>query len=336
MTYLSVGDMAQAYQLRRHNAEMKTLMNQLTDEMISGARQDTGAAVRGDFTALAGIDRSLAVLDSYAFATTEAAQLVSTMQSALETIQAMGAEIGGTLLSAATSSNPTMVSVTTADARERFLATVGAINTNIAGRHVFSGMAPDRAPLAPAEDILAALTAATTTATDASGVVSAVEAWFNAPPGDGGYLDMAYRGGAPLSPLCTGPGESAALDLTAAHPQIRAALQGLAIAALVSDGALAGDAVERMRLTQAAGEKVIGAETSLVLLRADIGTTEDRLDETATRNSTEIASLKIARDHLVAADPYDTATALEAVQTQIETLYTLTARLSRLSLAEYL
>ena len=56
----------------------------------------------------------------------------------------------------------------------------------------------------------------------------------------------------------------------------------------------------------------------------------------AIRNAAEASALQIARNGLVAADPYDTATAIQAVQTQIETLYTLTARLSRLSLTDYL
>ena len=39
---------------------------------------------------------------------------------------------------------------------------------------------------------------------------------------------------------------------------------------------------------------------------------------------------------IVAADPFDAATGLQAAEAQLEALYTLTARLSRLSLTEYL
>ncbi len=46
--------------------------------------------------------------------------------------------------------------------------------------------------------------------------------------------------------------------------------------------------------------------------------------------------MEIARTELIGADPYDTATEMEAVQGQLETLYTVTARLSRLSLADFL
>ena len=45
---------------------------------------------------------------------------------------------------------------------------------------------------------------------------------------------------------------------------------------------------------------------------------------------------ELRRRGIVAADPFETANALEAAKTQLETLYALTARLSRLNLADYL
>jgi flagellar hook-associated protein 3 FlgL len=336
MSYVSVGDMAQLFQMRRHNAQLKTLSSQLSEELTTGVRQDTGAAVRGDFTALAGIDRSLASLASYKLATTEAAQLAGTQQVALDTLQTMLSDAGPSLLSASTSSSQTMISATTGDARQKFISAISALNTNTAGRYIFSGVASDTRPLPPAEDILAALTTEIAAETSATGIAAAVTAWFDAPPGGGGYLDVAYQGGGALAPVHIGAGETAELDATAADPQLRNALKGLAIAALVSQGALGADAVGRSALTRAAGEMVMSAESGLAALQALIGGTEAQIDDAATRNSAETSSLKIARSGMVAADPYDTASALQAVQTQIETLYTLTARLSRLSLTEYL
>lgn len=58
MHYLSVGDLAQAYQMRRHNAALQTHLARLTEEMTTGVRSDLAEAVSGDFRALAGLDRS--------------------------------------------------------------------------------------------------------------------------------------------------------------------------------------------------------------------------------------------------------------------------------------
>ena len=54
------------------------------------------------------------------------------------------------------------------------------------------------------------------------------------------------------------------------------------------------------------------------------------------RNGAETSALEIARTDILAIDPYRTATELQSTETRLETLYTLTARLSRLSLSEYL
>jgi len=63
---------------------------------------------------------------------------------------------------------------------------------------------------------------------------------------------------------------------------------------------------------------------------------EAQIDGATARNTAESSALELARAELIAIDPYKAATDLTSVQTQLETLYALTARLSRLSLVEYL
>ncbi len=40
MNYISTGDMAQIYQMRRHNVQIKEHMNRLTQEMTTGVKAD--------------------------------------------------------------------------------------------------------------------------------------------------------------------------------------------------------------------------------------------------------------------------------------------------------
>jgi len=61
-----------------------------------------------------------------------------------------------------------------------------------------------------------------------------------------------------------------------------------------------------------------------------------RIDTATTRNTSEATALGIARAGLVQLDPYETATRLQHAETQLQLIYTLTARMSRLSLADYL
>lgn len=337
MNYVSIGDMAQAYQMRRHNVELQKHLMRLSEELTSGKKSDMAEAVSGDFKALAGIERSLKTLDAYKTATDEAGLFTQALQTALDTAQTMTTELAPSLLMAGTNGGVTLVDTTTHDARQKFHAVVSALNTQIADRYLLSGDATDQKPISGSQDILDALMAAVAGQVSASGVEAAVASWFDAPLGGGGYLDTIYGGAAtPLAAFQIGLSSATQMDVTAADPTIRDLLEGLALGALVAEGVLPGDAIGRALLARHSGEALIASGTQLAGLRARVGTVEAHIATTATRNAAETSALQIARTAITAADPYETASALEAVQDQLETLYTLTARLSRLSLADIL
>lgn len=83
MNYVSIGDMAQSFQLRQHNVQLKTVLNRLSEEVVTGQAQDVAEKLGGDVTILAGIDRSLNVIDAYEVVASEAGVLTSTMQASL-------------------------------------------------------------------------------------------------------------------------------------------------------------------------------------------------------------------------------------------------------------
>lgn len=337
MTSIRTGDMAQAYVLRRQTSDLKSALDRLTQEMGSGQRADLGAATSGDFRTLAGIDHSLANLDAFHTATTESGLLTETLQSALRTTQSLAADIAPSLLQAGSGGSGTQIRLVANDARQRLFATVGALNVRVADRYALSGDATDKRPLSDAQDILGGLMTAISGQVTISGVSSAVDGWFNAPPGGGGFLDMVYGGSAtPLAPFQIGQGDQASVVLTAADPVLRDTLKGLALAALVAEGALPGDQNAQSGLLQLAGQRLTTANGNLAELRGTLGTVEAQIGDVATRNVAEKTALQLARNGIVAADPYDTANELQATKTQLETMFTLTARLSRLSLADFL
>lgn len=336
MTTVSIGDLARNFQLRRQNAELQTRLSTLTKEMTSGMKSDIADAVAGDFKPLAGLNHSLSLLEGYKTAASEAGLFAEGIQNVLGSVQALAENIAPSLLDAGTAGRAEMIDTTTVDARQKFRSVVSALNTQIADRFLLSGTAIDRAPVASAQDVLDALSAATAGQTTAGAIISSVDAWFDAPAGGGGYQDVVYNGAGPQSAIDIGANDSVTLDVTALDPAIRDTLKGLALASLVAEGVLAGDDAGRALITKTAGETIVGAGSSLATLRARVGTIESHVAESASRNAAERDTLTTARAALVEADPYETATALQSVQTQIETLYSITARLSRLSLAEFL
>ncbi|TQS70311.1 hypothetical protein ERN12_14275 [Rhodobacteraceae bacterium] len=337
MSYFSVGDMSQLYGLRRHGAGLKATISTLSQEVATGIKSDIGNAVKGDFTQLSAINRGIAVGESFKLTTTEAALSAQRMQSGLEAIQDIAVKFGPSLLSVGSMKDETSIDTVTNTAESHIQAIIGAINSNVAGRHVFSGQATDRPAVVPAAELIAQVEAAISGATSASDILTAVDGYFNAPVGAGGYLDQAYLGSrTPRSDVPIGEGQSVSIKMTAQNEEIREALKGAVLAHVASNKPGTLSLETRAILAQRAGEHLSGVGVSLSASRGGIGAAEELIEAAATRNSAEMSGLKIARNELIVADPYESATALTAAQAQLETIYAMTARLSRMSLVDYL
>lgn len=337
MTPINSGDMARQALLGRQSSLLKTTLTRLTQEMTTGEKSDLAQATAGDFRALSAIDHSLSALGAYKTANAEATLFAETVQRALETTQTLATDAAPTLLQAGTNANPTQIQAGAQDARQRLFSAVAALNVRAGDRYALSGAATDQKPLAGGQDLLNGLTAAIAGQVTAAGVISAVDAWFAAPAGGNGFTDQIYGGSAtPSAPFRLGDGDGVSLTTTATDPAIRATLKGLALAALVAEGALPGDRTGQSLMMKTAGEQLMTAGSQMSDLRGAVGSVEAHIGLAGTRASAEETALQIARTKIASADPYETATALEDTKTRLETLYQITARLSGLSLADYL
>lgn len=335
MNSISLGDMARAFQGQQLTTSLKTDLTRLGRELTTGVKADISSAVSGDFGPIADIERLLTTLAARKSATVEVGVLADTMQSALEAVQKNGTAMSTALLTLQGSQNEVTREMVAHDARERFDMVVTSLNTHTGGRTLFGGAATDRAALASASDMLSALVTATAAETTASGVASVVDAWFDTP--SGGFETTGYLGSASaIGPFQLGDGEAIDLNARADDPAIRDALKSFALAALVAEGVLAGSPAEQSGLLALAGTRMIEADADLTILRADIGMTQARVETASVRNAAESTSLQIARNDLVAVDPYQAASQLEAAYTQLETFYTVTARLSRLTFTDFM
>ncbi|MEE9428967.1 MAG: flagellin [Paracoccaceae bacterium] len=335
MNFTSIGDLALTFQNRRQSVQMKSDLARLAHELASGQKSNLSTAIAGDYAPIVGLERDLKVMSAYITSTSEAGMFVTTQQTALEFIESTMGGLGSALLSAGNSEHSMIIQTTTVDAKQKFSAVVTALNTSVADRYVFSGQATDTPPLADATLILSALQTAVAAETTATGIEGVVDAWFD--DVGGGFETSGYLGSAAaMAPFRLSESDTASVQLTASDQNVRSILKGFALSALVGEGALNSNPTERAALARIAGEQVLNAEYSLTEIRARIGTSEAHIDTAAAKNSAQKAALEIARTEITAVDPYRTAVELETVQNQLETLYTVTARLSRLSLAEFL
>lgn len=333
MPMVSFGDLAQSHLLRRHTTDTKTNLARLSQELATGRSADTPRHVAGDIGPFLALDSSLARLQGYGAITRELGLFAEAMQSSLGTIATQSLDAANALIAASGTSATTHIATAAVAARSALQSTISALNTRFGDRSLFAGTRTDSPAMADADTLLAALETASQGAVTVAAVESAIDTWFAAPTG---FAAVMYQGGAALAPVPLAAGEEAALDITARDPALQETLKGLAMAAMIDRGAFSGQHDLRRDIAQRAGEHLLASETDRAYLAARLGATQAQIDGAQSRNAAEAASLEIARTDLVAVDPYETATRLQDAETQLQMIYTLTARISRLSLADYL
>jgi flagellar hook-associated protein 3 FlgL len=210
---------------------------------------------------------------------------------------------------------------------------VSALNTRFGDRSVFSGVETSAPALADPEVILSAIEGAVAGANSAADVASMVTAWFDAPAG---FTAIAYLGGAASGPLTIAAGERVDLNITAIDPAIKETLKGLAMAALLDRGILLGLPVARQELAKTAGLHLLQSNADRAHLTGRLGAAEAQIEQASARNGAEATALRIVRNNITTVDPYEAAARLQDMQAQLEKIYTLTARMTRLTLMDYL
>jgi len=335
MSYISIGDMAQTFLLRQQNTHLKTSATRLALELSTGKTSNISQRFSGDFTVISGIENSLKSLHTYVTSAKEAANFSTAMQTALGFVQDQTTSAASSLMLTSNSASLTQIQNTAVDVRQKFDAVVSSLNTQIGGRSIFAGTATNKPAIASASDMIIDLQTAIAGQTTAAGIEAAVNTWFDTP--SGGYETTGYLGSSTkLAPFKIGTDQNVSVSFTASDTTLRDTLKGLALAALVSEGALSGNISEQALLLKNAGTSLLSVGENQTGMRANIGTAQANIDTVIAHSAAEISALDITKAKLLSVDPYESASELEAVQTQLETLYALTARISRLSLVDFL
>lgn len=334
MTGVSFGDRAQSFLLQRSNTAIKSTLQTLSTEVTTGTVADPGKSLGGDFTQVGGIAHVLTTLQAYDKAATQAALAAAAVQNSLSTIDGQAATLATSLMTAGSGGQPTGLQTAATAARGALATVLSALNVNVGGHGLFSGAATDRPAVVSADTLMASLAPAVAGQTTAAGVAQAVQDWFAAPSG---FAATGYLGSSsPASATPIAPGEAVAATVTALDPAITATLAGLATAALIGVGPLSGNAPAQAQLATLAGQTLLSSADTRTGLAAQVGVVQARISQAQTRNGSEATALQLAQSKLLAVDPYATATALQSTQNQLDTLYALTARISGLSLTNFL
>ncbi len=333
---VSIGDLSRAALLRQANAQLKSRLLVLTQESASGVKSDMAQAVGGNFGHLAQIEARLTTLAAYRETAAAAQAELAGLQAALETIGKIGSEIGNGMSSGVSATDETSISIRSRQARDDLNAVVGLMNVEIGGRFLLSGSAVETRPMGDAAGILADARAQVAGLTDPAAIAAAISGWFDAAPGLGGFADTWFGGNTDTRTVASSSQAAVTQTLTGLDPSFRDILKGLVLGALADDPAVALAREDKTALVAQAGATTLAGVRALTMRRAEVGMQEEAIARDAARNAAETTAMFIARTRIVEADPYETASALTQTETSLQNLYALTARLSRLSLTDYL
>ena len=334
MTVVSVGDMARQFTSLRDGTAIKTELFELAESLSSGKVADLTKSLNGETVRFSGVQYSLTQLDGYLQVASETEQTLGNIQIILGRVDNTRVATTERLLLVNESSTTAQVDEAARASQSSFQEMVTALNTKVADRALLSGSSVDTAPLATADVMLADLQTAIGGATDPATIIATVETWFNDPAG--GFATIGYQGdtGAPLTRRVT-EDQSITIDARADDPAIRQVLQAAALAAL-ADSLPGLDRAAKVDLLTDAGAQLFGSATGLVGVQARIGFAEDGVARAQTETGAQQTTLRQVANDLSLADPFETASRLQAQQTQLETFFSLTARLSQLSLLRYI
>ena len=334
MPIAMVGDMAQQFNALRNTGTIKTDLARLTQELSSGRVKDVTAHLGEGTARFAGIDYSLDQAAAFLRVGDETAQYLTQVQNVLARVDGLRVETASDLLLIGDGSSDAQVSEAALSARDTFAVMVETLNTRLGDRAILGGAAVDRAPLAAADVMLADLTTAIGGATDAATILAAVDDWFSNPTA--GFAVTGYLGDTGAMPeKRVSETRSFTMQARADDPGIVAVLRDAAVAALANDLPTI-DIATRRSLLQSAGQGLMTGASGLVAVQARVGYLEAGVADAQAEMNGRKAALAMARNEMISADPFETATALQAVQVQLETHFSALSRMARLNLTRFL
>ncbi|WP_340107286.1 hypothetical protein [Pikeienuella sp. HZG-20] len=328
-------DLVSHSRVTRTLAQVQKDFTRVSEELTTGVKSDVVAATGGDPAQLYALERNIALNEKQGIVIELAISRSSVTQDVLERLEAATGAVGVRLAAAVSIGDLRGAEIEAGRARGAFEEAVSALNSRFGERSLFAGAATDGPALAPADAILAEIKARVAPAATAADAIAAVEDYFSDPAG---FAATGYLGSTTdASAAEIAPGQRIDFAVRADQAEVVAALSALAIGVIGAEGGFAGATqAARLEVMGGAATRGLAASDGVVALRARTGVAEEQLDIAKVRTESERTFLQIARNRVIASDPFEAGVAFNALETQLQTIFSVTARLSSLNLASYL
>lgn len=333
----TLGDLSQSFLLRSHNKQLRTDLDRLASELSSGRVEDISKHLGGNLNRLNDVTRQIEALGAYKLSADEFRTTLEIAQLSLSQVSDAALQLADDGVGIENMASNQRLDRYGDQARQGLESMISALNARSAGMSIFAGTAGSSSALNEVEDIMSdvsseILSAGATTAAD---VETVIDDWLNAP--GGGFETVAYAGNqSGPSERQVGEIEKASLGIRGDDQRFRSAMKAFLLTSFAKDQGIGLSREEREDIAMRGAELSRTGHDEIISLQGDIGVKQERLEIVSARNAAEENSLQILYNELVSADAYTTASQFEEARTRLETHYTITARLSGLSLTNFL
>ena len=328
-------DLARMQALQKQALATRNRLDTAATEMTTHLKASRFDATGGNLTRLFALERSLDRNAVFTENITLTELRLEVMQGSLGQMLAPLEDLSLDMVTATSQGDYSTAMLHATTARSAFAATVGLLNGQVAGQSLFAGVATDSPALAASDAILADLDAFAAGAPDAATAIAAIDAYFARPAGafhTSGYVGAAEN----LTPVEIGEGQRLDYGMRADRDELVAVLRAQAMAVVVAGGAFAGNQAEQMAMLSEAGNRLLAAKEGILDLRAAVGSQQEQVETAKAQRVSEHDTLDLARSKIMATDPLEAASAYQALEVQLESIFTVTARLANLRFVNYM
>lgn len=313
-------------------ANIKSQADNARTEMVTGRiadlKSELGASVGDAHLLRKAIDdiRAMQASATRALGRAQSAQVA--MNRASDSV----IEFGGNLLSAIGRNDQNSIDVAATQGALQLEAAISAFNTRYEGRSLFSGDGVNQPALADAETLLTDIRAIFAGAADNAQLQADLDAYFNDPAG--GFATNIYTGGAgDAARTEISEGELINYSAKADEQPVRDLLRSLSTLVVANENTTFAD---REAALSDAGGGLIQAANDMVSMRARVGAAEERIAAADKRLEAEATAFSATYNERTARDPFEAASRLQALESQLQASYVVTSRISQLTLANFL
>jgi len=334
MPFSSIGDLATSLIQSQSNILAKRNLQRFSTELTTGVTSDVKGVLRNDLAQQVHWRQDLASNGVLEETLSEALTRVEAKQLALNSINETATSLANDISTSLASRSGIAFGALSSIGGDELEHAVSLLNTQVAGKSVFSGTATDSAALAFADDILSAVKAYVGPSTTSVDIEQGVDNWIN--DTTSGFEAVAYLGSNDETSIRLSNNRVIYEESKANHPALKSLLKNLILVTIAGDETLGLDSSEKTSLLDTASNGIRTASAQMIELEADVGHVVSELQSARSSASAEIATIEQIRSNILGIDEFEVASKLQQAELQLEKIYTVTARSARMSLLEFL